>query len=267
LFAAEPGDPHSQRLLVKLLDPKALPETGPEELFKRIVAYQSAMADRNVLKIMGRGLVGGDTALVYEYMPMTLEALIEENPEGLSMDLLAIVVPQILNAVGYSHMHRGTDGTIRRLPHLRLTPSKFLFDPATQRVKLEECGVWRAFVDVRGHKSRLWEDMGADLASLGPECFVLESKSVNWLLADIYALGVTLYKLITAESPFLASTREEYRVAHLKKFPIPPRVHRYSVPKWLDRMILKCLEKEPPDRWRSATQMEISMGKEYAESA
>ncbi len=51
------------------------------------------------------------------------------------------------------------------------------------------------------------------------------------------------------------------RFEHIHKFAVPPRVHRYDVPKWLDQMIMKCLEKEPKDRWRSPTQMELAIGK------
>jgi serine/threonine protein kinase len=47
----------------------------------------------------------------------------------------------------------------------------------------------------------------------------------------------------------------------LKKYAVPPRVYQYDIPLWLDEMIMKCLEKEPDKRWRSATQMELAIGK------
>jgi len=265
LCTAEPVSSGDTTLLVKFIAPGTRTGISAGELAEEIIGYQQGMLDQNILKFMGKARVGKVPALVYEHMPTTLDSLIQHQPEGIPFDLLMELLPQVLNAVGYSHMHRALDGTVRRLPHLRLAPSKFLFDPANQRVKLDECGVWRAKVDLCGHMSRLWEDPGADLSALGPECFVLESKSVNGLLADIYALGVTLYKLTTGTSPFVAENPEEYRIVHLKKFPIPPRVHRYDIPKWLDRMILKCLEKEPSARWRSATQMEIAIGKDVLE--
>lgn len=265
LCSAEPASSQDSSLLVKFIDPGAGAGIRAGELAGRIITYQTGMADENILRIVGKARVGKFPALVYEHMPSTLDSLIAKEPTGISFDHLMVLLPQILNAVGYSHMHRGLDGTVRRLPHLRLAPSKFLYDPASRRVKLDECGFWRAKADLGGNPARLWEDPGADLSALGPECFVLEARSVNGLLADIYALGVTLYKLTTGVSPFAAANGEEYRTVHLKKYPIPPRVHRYDIPKWLDGMILRCLEKEPSARWRSATQMEIAIGKDVPE--
>ncbi len=101
-----------------------------------------------------------------------------------------------------------------------------------------------------------------DLAALAPEAFVMSSKTVKGTAVDIYALGVVLYRLVTGKRPFSGNGLDEYSFLHLKTFAIPPRVHRYTIPAWLDSMILKCLEKEPGRRWRSATQMELSIGKE-----
>jgi eukaryotic-like serine/threonine-protein kinase len=206
--------------------------------------------------------LGGDQVALYEWIPTSLEDLLKKSPEGLPLDFLIRLLPQLFNAVGYSHMHRGTDGAVRRLAHIFLKPSKFLFDENTNVLKLADCGVWKALADVRGHKDRLWKEPGVDLAGVSPECFVVSSRAVNAFLADIYSLGAVLYRLTTGKPPFAGADAEEYSFLHLKTFPVPPRVHRYTVPTWLDTMILKCLEKEPANRWRSATQMELSIRKD-----
>jgi serine/threonine protein kinase len=151
------------------------------------------------------------------------------------------------------------------LPHLSLQVSSFLFDDRKKVVKLVDCGVWKSLVDLRGHRHRLLEEPGVDPSALAPEAFILGPKSINAFSADIYALGIALYRLATGKSPFLGSNVDEYRFLHLKTFAVPPRVHRYTLPAWLDAMILKCLEKEPTKRWRSATQMELSVGREPSE--
>jgi eukaryotic-like serine/threonine-protein kinase len=253
------ADPRT--LAVRVYNSSLAPENRLDEVVSRIIGYQAAMEDPNVLRIIGSGDLDGRTGIVYEHMPINLESLVRSEPQGVPLDVIFRILPQILNAVGYAHLHRGTDGEIRRLPHMNLRLSKIFFDPVTRIVKLEGCGVWRSLVDVRGHLRHLWEEPGVEVSVLPPEAFVLDSKFVNPFLADIYALGVLLYRLTTAKAPFVESTVEDYSFAHLKKFPVPPRVHRYTIPEWLDAMILKCLEKEPSRRWRSATQMELAIGK------
>lgn len=263
MFKGEPSDSAAPLIAVKVLNPDLLSAAEMDEVASSVVAVQAAMSDRNILKILGSATLDANPALIYEYIPATLETLVQRQPEGIDIDLLVAILPQILNALGYSHMHRGTDGEIRRLPHLNLKPCRFFFSEDTQTVKLEGCGVWRSFVEVRRHKRRLWEEPGVDLSGLAPEAFVLDSRSVNPFLADVYALGAIVYKLATGRSPFSGSNVEEYSFSHLRKFPVPPKVHRYTVPSWLDAMILKCLEKEPERRWRSATQMELHIGKDF----
>jgi len=267
MFKGEPSDSAAPLIAVKVLNPDLLSSAEMDEVASSVVAVQAAMSDMNILKILGSAALDSNPALIYEYIPATLETLVQRQPEGIDIDLLVAILPQILNALGYSHMHRGTDGEIRRLPHLNLKLSRFFFSEDAQIVKLEGCGVWRSFVEVRRHKRRLWEEPGVDLSGLAPEAFVLDSRSVNPFLADIYALGAIVYKLATGRSPFSGSDVEEYSFSHLRKFPVPPKVHRYTVPSWLDAMILKCLEKEPERRWRSATQMELHIGKDFIDVA
>jgi len=264
LFRATPDVKGAPPVTVKLFEPELMPADLMDEALSRIISYQSAMDDVNIVNIYGSGSLAGHTILIYEHLPVNLEKMLETETEGVPDDLLMVMLPQILNAVGYSHMHRGTDGIIRRLPHMNLRVSRLFFDPGTKIVKLEGCGVWRAFVEVRGHKRHLWEEPGVDMAAMAPEAFVLESKFVHAYHADMYAVGALLYRLATGEPPFSASSPKDYGFAHLRKFPVPPKVHRYTIPAWLDSLILKCLEKEPGRRWRSATQMELSIGKDIA---
>jgi serine/threonine protein kinase len=229
---------------------------------EKIIEYQSGMNDTNIVRIVGTATLEGKPVVLHEFMPTDLGALIRGMPDGLPLDLIDKLVPQVLNAVAYTHLHRSNDGIIRKVPHMSLSPSSFLFDKDKCLVKLADCGVWRSKVDIRGHKEHLWEEPTVDPAALAPEAFVLNSKMVKGIAADIYALGIVLYRLVTGREPFSGKNVEDYSFLHLKTFAIPPRVHRYTIPAWLDGMILKCLEKDPTRRWRSATQMELSVGKE-----
>jgi WD40 repeat protein/serine/threonine protein kinase len=69
---------------------------------------------------------------------------------------------------------------------------------------------------------------------------------------DIYALGVILYELLTARVPFQAATPTETMELVRHQEPVPPRQLRPGIPRDLDTICLKCLEKEPDCRYVSA---------------
>jgi hypothetical protein len=68
---------------------------------------------------------------------------------------------------------------------------------------------------------------------------------------DVYGLGATLYHLVTGRRPFLGSQDEVIRQVK-NDFPAPPRSVRREIPRELEAIILKCLEKNPAKRYQSA---------------
>jgi len=71
---------------------------------------------------------------------------------------------------------------------------------------------------------------------------------------DIYALGVMMYEMFTGRVPFEGETFVEVMAAHMSQPPTPPSQFS-EVPPELERIILKCLQKRPEDRYQSVTEI------------
>jgi len=69
---------------------------------------------------------------------------------------------------------------------------------------------------------------------------------------DIYGIGATLYESVTGRPPFQAATDAETLLLIRDQDPVSPRRLNPSISRDLETIILKCLEKEPPQRYYSA---------------
>ena len=63
---------------------------------------------------------------------------------------------------------------------------------------------------------------------------------------------MVLYEIFTARLPFAGANPMQIIVNTLHEKPVPPRQHWQDMPEPLERIILRCLEKDPADRYRTA---------------
>jgi hypothetical protein len=66
--------------------------------------------------------------------------------------------------------------------------------------------------------------------------------------ADVWALGVILYELLTAKRPFEGATLGELLIAIVEQTPAPIPAHRPDVPRGLDEIVQGCLRRNPDER-------------------
>src|SRR5260370_18948992 len=76
---------------------------------------------------------------------------------------------------------------------------------------------------------------------------------------DMWAVGAVLYEMATSQRPFREELSTRLTDAILHQSPPPPRSLNAAIPAELERIILKCLDKDPENRYQSATELVVDL--------
>lgn len=132
--------------------------------------------------------------------------------------------------------------------HRDLKPQNILVDKKTDRALVADFGLAK-LTEGGEELTRAGEIMGTP-SYMSPE----QAKDSARVAAetDVYALGATLYHVLTARPPFQAATPLETLRQVIDEEPAPPRQLNPSIDRDLETICLKCLQKEPLRRYDSA---------------
>ena len=164
----------------------------------------------------------------------------------------AALVQAVAEAMAYAHGH----GVI----HRDLKPGNILVD-REGRPRITDFGIAKRMTEDSG-QTRVGEVMGTP--SYMPPEQARGSKDVG-PAADVYALGAVLYALLDGRPPFQAATVQETLRQVMDQEPMPPRRLNPSVPRDLETICLKCLQKDPRRRYASAAALAEDVRRYLAE--
>jgi predicted ATPase/signal transduction histidine kinase len=138
----------------------------------------------------------------------------------------------------------------RGLIHKDLKPANILVDEATGAVRLTGFGI--SSRSPREHPTpEPAEILAGTLAYMAPEQTGRMNRSVD-ARSDLYALGVTLYQMLTGSLPFTAGDPMEWVHCHIARRPAPPAERVPGLPATLSAIVMKCLAKNAEDRYQTA---------------
>lgn len=218
------------------------------ERFRREFHALSQLNHVNVLEVFESGLSGERPYFVMELLEgVDLREEVDRwrsRPPAQRFKSARSVLVQVSRALAYIHQ--------RGLVHRDVTPSNIMIRP-DGTAKLMDFGV----VKEPGGDLTVAGEVVGTVAYIAPEQIKGEAVDAR---ADLYSLGAVLYLCLTGRRPFNARTLAGYLDKHLNRPPRPPRELAPTVPRQLNDICMRLLEKEPADRYASATHLLYVLG-------
>ncbi len=216
--------------------------------FRTESAAAAILQHPNIVAIHDVGVHEGRHYFSMDYVEgQSLSQLVGRQP--LPANKAARYVELIAEAIHYAHE--------RGILHRDLKPSNVLID-SNDQPRITDFGLARRLdgessLTLSGHvlgspNFMPPEQAGAKRGKVGRP-------------SDVYALGGILYYLLTARAPFQAESLELIITQVLHAEPVSPRLLNPSIPRDLETITLKCLEKEPSRRYQTAQELADELGR------
>lgn len=226
---------------VKILKPEF---SNNEEFIKRFdteARAVSSLSHANIVKVYGVGQENSFRYIIQEYVEgITVKELINQNGH---LDWRVAVPIAIQVGMAVEHAHK--NGIV----HRDIKPQNILIN-RDRIAKITDFGIARASTT-----NTITMNSGGALGSVhyfSPE----QARGGNvGPSSDIYSMGVMLFEMVTGRVPFDGDTDVEVALKHLQEKPPVPSSYVSGIPKGLDSIILKCMQKNPDLRYASMRQM------------
>jgi len=230
---------HDRHVALKVLRPE-LGASVTAERFNREVKLLSQLRHPNLLTLIDSGEADGRLFYAMPYVEgQSLRDVMNQGPAPLG-DAVRLL-RDVVDALAYAHR--------KGLVHRDVKPENVLVDD--RHALVTDFGIARAVAGDPDGGKRLTM-AGRTLGS--PNYMAPEQVAGNPdadARGDIYAFGVMAYELLAGRLPYEAKHAAAMLMAHLNDTPIPLAKARPDVPPALEKIVMRCLEKEPKSRWNS----------------
>jgi serine/threonine-protein kinase len=241
---------------VKLVRPEVLGAGGPEDSqiirrrFEREAQATAALASPHTIRVFDYGVT--DEGTFYYVMELLsgrdLESLVREFGP-VPADRAIYLLRQVCHSLAEAHA--------RGLVHRDIKPANIYvcrmgleFD----FIKVLDFGLVKLRQQGAVQLTATIDHTSGTPAYMAPEIILGEANVDR--RADVYALGCVTYYLLTGHLVFEADTRMKMLMQHVQAEPVPPsQVSELRIPRELDELVLKCLNKDPRKRPQNAEEL------------
>jgi len=213
--------------------------------FRRELRFARSVIHPNVVRVFDIGVHEGQRYITMEMLKgQELRGLFKAGPMAIPQALGYLI--QVCAGLQAAH----DQGIV----HRDVKPAN-LFVTEEGVVKLMDFGIAR----VEGAPRELTRtgSVAGTPGYMAPEQIRDSSKVTP--AADIYSLGVVAYRALTGVLPFSHPDMIPLLMMHLERKPPPLREHNPFIPVDLERVVLRCMEKAPEDRWPSCAALSAEL--------
>ena len=232
-----------RRVALKILHRRFAEDEQFVERFRREASSAASLSHPNIVGIFDRGEWDSTYYIAMEFVDgRTLKEIIRERGPA-PAEAAADVTLQILRAARYAHKH----GVV----HRDIKPQNVLIDQ-DGRVRVTDFGIARAGASDMTETGSI---MGT-AQYLSPE--QAQGRSVDER-ADLYAIGIVLYELLTGRVPFDADSAVSVALKQVSEAPIPPSELVPAIPPAIEAIVLRAMEKAPEHRFQTADEFILAL--------
>ena len=233
---------------VKELVPEFAVDPSFVERFRREAQAAAGLSNANIVGVFDWGEQDGTYFIVMEYVdgPSLAQVLRADGP--LHPNRAAEIASEVAGGLGFAHS--------RGVVHRDVKPGNVLLTKSGQ-AKVTDFGIARALSSADDDLTQAGSVMGT-ATYFSPE--QAQGLSVD-PRSDLYSLGVVLYEMVTGRPPFAGDTPLAIAYKHVQDQPPSPSTLMPTLPPGLEAIIMKLLQKNPDDRYASAEDLRMDLGR------
>jgi serine/threonine protein kinase len=205
--------------------------------FQREAKAASALQHPNIVQVYDYGQTNGNYFIVMELVEGTDLRRYLRSRGVLDIDRAVIIAHDV--ALGLGAAHR------RGIVHRDVKPQNILVG-RDGSIKLTDFGIASVYKDINAERLTTTGMTLGTVQYYAPE--QAQGEIVN-PAADVYALGIVMYEMLTGRPPFDGDTPVAVAMQHIQDAPLPPSQLNPNIPPALEEIILRCLEKVPEMRF------------------